>query len=486
MLSIPTVDQRDTQSLLLTGYPEHEASFHLLFVKDKRAAAGQLSLVPVTLGVHERAGPGQATHIAFTAEGLREIGLDEEVLGGFSRQFQQRMTPFHHRTLGDVGPNAPEPDLAKGCRGWSWGREAAVPHAILLVYAKKDPAGAAAAILNQLTAWTSQPLDPPMNLRAPDRPHLKEHFGFDDGIGNPVMRGQRDEDSALPHNVVAPGEFILGYLNEAGRMPISPHLSAGGRGGHVLPNGDFGRNGSYLVVRQLEQHVRAFWSFLLAQSNGKPDEAIRLASKMVGRWPNGAPMTVWSAYQPADEDPKRPRNDAFLYAADPDGNGCPIGAHVRRANPRDSVPQLDAQKSIQTSKQRRILRRGRTYGAPLPGALARGGPDPVQVARTPEDQDFGRGIHFLCLVSDLERQFEFIQQTWVGSRKFAGLGNDADPLLSNPYLPPDPPSPRASDFVIQRDGLNQRIVALPRFVTVRGSAYFFMPSGRAIQYLTGL
>ena len=481
MLVVPKVDTDDVQSLLFTAYAKHEASFHLLWAKDPARARSQLAQknLRITVGRPDpnrnQPDPDPGVQIAFTAEGLRRLGLDDEVAGGFSHAFRDGMSDGRRRVLGDVGPSDP--------KEWGWGQPA--PHAILLVYASSGAEGVAKEIIErQLTEWRSQRLSPPVSLRAGDRPNLKEHFGFDDGIANPIIRGLGDERHALPHNVVAPGEFILGYLNEARRVPLSPYVAAGGRGGHVLPNGDFGRNGSYLVVRQLEQHVRAFWTFMLERSDGKPEEAIRLASKMIGRWPNGAPMTVWSTHQPADADWRSSRNDAFLYAADPDGYGCPIGAHVRRANPRDCVPQLDPQKSVETSKQRRILRRGRSYGAPLEGVFEGSWPDLERIGAGKESDD-GRGLYFMCFVSDLERQFEFVQQTWVNSRKFAGLGNDADPILSNPHIPPDQ-SPSPSDFVIQRDALNQRISGLGHFVTVRGSAYFFMPSGRALEYLSGL
>ncbi|HTO08706.1 MAG TPA: hypothetical protein VMR86_16790 [Myxococcota bacterium] len=479
MLVVPKVESDDVQSLLFAAYPKHGASFHLLWVKDPndRARAGrQLAELPITFGEHDP-DPDPAAQIAFTAEGLKALGVDDEVLAGFSRPFQEGMKgAMRARVLGDVGGNAPDQ--------WHWGLPD-VPHAVLLVYSLKDASARARELLQHLDGWKSLPLPEPVNLRASGRPHLKEHFGFDDGIANPFLRGHgKGEEHQLPHNIVAPGEFILGYLNEAGRIPLSPHVSAGGRGGHVLPNGDFGRNGSYLVFRELEQHVRAFWSFMLKHSQDKPMEAIRLASKMVGRWPNGSPMTIWSNNPAADADPRSNKNDEFLYAADPDGLGCPIGAHIRRANPRDSVPQLDPAKSIETSKQRRILRRGRAYGPALAGVFENPFPDPAAIRDT-RDPDGGRGLHFLCFVADLERQYEFIQQTWVNSRKFAGLGNDSDPLLSNPCLPPDQPA-KASDFVIQRDSLNQRITGLEQFITVRGSAYFFMPGQRAIQYLAGL
>jgi len=54
---------------------------------------------------------------------------------------------------------------------------------------------------------------------------------------------------------------------------------------------DFGRNGSYLVFRQMSQDVRGFWNFV--RENARSDQAaIKLASQMVGRWPSGAPMAV--------------------------------------------------------------------------------------------------------------------------------------------------------------------------------------------------
>ena len=476
MLISPELETADIQTLIFSGYPKLEASFHLLWVDDPATARRWLARLPVAYGNEDLE---EGVHIAFTCAGLAALGVDSEILGGFSLPFREGMRSEHRkRVLGDVGGNDPAE--------WLWGRPGVdepepsrVPDAILLVYAGEPEFASkgAAKLLSGPAGWRSHPLATPKNLRVEGRKPLKEHFGFDDGISNPHIQGLGGE--GMPHNTVAAGEFVLGYPNQLGQIPQSPHVPPGAPGGHVLSKGDLGRNGSYLVVRQLEQRVRSFWEFVVKASGANtPEEATRLAAKMVGRWPNGAPLATWSMDPPPDAAAARSTSDdQFLYAGDPHGHACPIGAHIRRTNPRDAVPLLDAGRSIAISKQRRILRRGRAYGKTIEGW-----PDPAKIVQSQKDPDTGRGLHFLCFVADLERQYEFVQQTWINSRKFGGLANDADPLLSNPDLPPD--MPKASDFTIQREPVNRRIIGLPSFVGVRGSAYFFMPGRRAIKYLS--
>jgi deferrochelatase/peroxidase EfeB len=118
----------------------------------------------------------------------------------------------------------------------------------------------------------------------------------------------------------------------------------------------------------------------------------------------------------------------------------------------------------------RLIRRGRAYGKPLakdmtPDAVLAKGRDGVE-----------RGLHFLCFSANIERQFEFVQQTWSNSAKFAGLRNDPDPLIGARYLP-------GSQFTIQQDGVRRRFAGMPNFVTTRGGAYFFMPGIAGVRYL---
>ena len=123
----------------------------------------------------------------------------------------------------------------------------------------------------------------------------------------------------------------------------------------------------------------------------------------------------------------------------------------------------------------RILRRGREYGSGLSPTDA--------LAPTPAN-DSERGLHFICLNANISRQFEFLQNAWIMNTKFSGLTGESDPLLGN--REPRPGCPITDDFIIQKaDGLSRRVSGVPQFVTVRGGAYFFLPSLRALRYLTG-
>jgi hypothetical protein len=95
--------------------------------------------------------------------------------------------------------------------------------------------------------------------------------------------------------------------------------------------------------------------------------------------------------------------------------GCPIGAHIRRANPRDSLGAGGAAAEASANRHR-LVRRGRSYGPPLP---------PGEV----NDDEVERGLMFVCLNADIERQFEFVQQNWINNPAFGGLYAERDPLV---------------------------------------------------------
>ena len=133
---------------------------------------------------------------------------------------------------------------------------------------------------------------------------------------------------------------------------------------------------------------------------------------MVGRWPSGAPLVD----APDQDVPALERRQRLrATAADLLGLACPVGAHIRRANPRDSLAQRPAT-SLATSDLHRLLRRG----AQLRPA---GGPARTAVA--------GTGLYFLCLAANLSRQFEFVQHTWLNNATFDGLYDDTDPLTGS-------------------------------------------------------
>jgi deferrochelatase/peroxidase EfeB len=121
----------------------------------------------------------------------------------------------------------------------------------------------------------------------------------------------------------------------------------------------------------------------------------------------------------------------------------------------------------------RILRRGREYGSELL---------PEDAVQQAQSNDSRRGLHFICLNANISRQFEFLQSAWIANTKFSGTTGESDPLLGNRKSIPG--CPVTGNFTIPGDGtLRRRVHDLPQFVTVRGGAYFFLPSLRALRYL---
>jgi deferrochelatase/peroxidase EfeB len=207
-----------------------------------------------------------------------------------------------------------------------------------------------------------------------------------------------------------------------------------------------------------------------------PDARIRLASKMVGRWPGGAPLVE----SPDADDPALCDHNDFLYhrAGDAQGFKCPIGSHIRRANPRDALePEPGSERSIEVGKRHRLLRRGRTYGPPVAASME----IPDMIAR--RDAPGDRGLHFICFNTDIGRQFEFIQHTWINNPKFDGLYEDDDPLVGDRGGSSGKPG---GVFTMQSAPVRTRVKGMPRFSEVRGGGYFFMPGIRAVGFLGSL
>jgi deferrochelatase/peroxidase EfeB len=254
---------------------------------------------------------------------------------------------------------------------------------------------------------------------------------------------------------------------------------------------DLGRNGTYLVLRQLQQDVQGFWKFIDQQASSEPVARERLSSAMVGRNRNGSPLVAVSREPISGVKPSTPSNQ-FTYESDTNGVSCPFGAHIRRTNPRNADfpsgtisffsrllhnlgfagigPRQDI---ISSTRFHRLLRRGREYGPGLSvgEALRQGYSDPDE-----------HGIQFVCLNANISRQFEFVQGAWIMNTKFNGMSGESDPLLGN--REPIPGCDVTNTFSQPQDnGLRRCINGVPQFVTVRGGAYFFLPGIRALKYL---
>jgi deferrochelatase/peroxidase EfeB len=493
------VEFYDLQGLLRFGHGKlTETCFLLLNIKDANAAKHWLNTAPVTSAVQTSPQPDKALHIAFSVQGLRIMGLKEAVIESFSDEFIIGLSGDESRSrrLGDVGANAP--------KHWSWGGDAhQIPHIVLLLYAEKGglPAWRATVenndflsafqVLSQLPTLDSGQIEP---------------FGFVDGISQPSIDWARQQsmdahDRGRYSNLVAIGEVVLGYPNEYGQYTTRPLIDpVKDPRATVLPDAedapvlkDLGRNGTYLVVRQLGQDVTGFWRTLDRLADANPEKREQLAAAMVGRTRAGLPLlpaAVEHIPGISDDD----QRNRFNYDDDPGGKQCPIGAHIRRANPRtgDLPPGVTGFMSrlfkilgfgqrhpnedlVASTRFHRLLRRGRSYGPVLT-------PEDAIKADAPA---FERGLQFICLVANLSRQFEFVQNAWIMSSKFGGVQQESDPLLGNrqPLM-----SGESTDQFNRPDptGPVQKTCPLPQFITVRGGGYFFMPGLRALKYLAAL
>ena len=462
----------DIQGLVARGYPDlTAAAYVLLRISDPASARDWLQTVVDQVTPAPAHPSDVALNVAFTVSGVASLGLDASTIAQFSNEFTAGMTtPHRRRMFGDVGASAPE--------SWLWGGPStAAPDVLLLVFARD---GDTLRQRCEALASAYRGVSELLRLESVFDLEGKEHFGFADGISQPTIDGLSSR-SDVPPNTIRPGEFILGYVNEYGLFTDRPMIDPGADSRRQLPTdiegsgkGDLGRNGTYLVFRQLAQDVRGFWRFVddaatraLGGSND-PERRTWLAAKMVGRWPSGAPLTL----SPDVDDPALAQANDFTYQyADEDGTGCPIGAHVRRSHPRDSLdPAPGTARSVELDKRHRLLRRGREYGPPLPVES--------RLAEPPPD-DPERGLYFICLAANISRQFEFIQHSWVNNPKFDNLYDEPDPLVG--YHPPG-----ANSFSVPADPVRVRVTGLPTFVTTRGGAYFFLPGLRALRYLASL
>ncbi|HEY4359057.1 MAG TPA: dyp-type peroxidase [Acidobacteriaceae bacterium] len=454
----------DIQGFALRGYNMPFARYLFLqFTEPEKARLLLMRLLPlVTTGQLWEKKPEATLNLAFTYGGLVALKLPLATLISFPPEFQLGMKA-RGSILGDLGVNAPE--------HWDEVWQAGHVHVWLGIHALSPEALAACfvqmqALLEETGGATLLGFQDAGSLAIDGKFTTKEHFGYTDGFGNPdylhICRDTQPGQGKLMKDgtwaPLATGELLLGYADESGELPVmpAPHLLA--------------MNGTFMVYRKLHENVGAFREFLnkWATRYGAGDEAAKekLAAKFVGRWRDGTPIEL----SPDGPDPAivadRNRNVNFMFGDDLGGTRCPVGAHIRRANPRDAFGFSGG-----LVHRRRISRRGLPYGPPAP----------------PEDQSADahaidatdRGVIFMALNVSLSRQFEFIQQQWMAYGNDAHLGNEKDLLLGHHC--------QGEHFAVQGDTTagNPPLFCsgLPNFVELRGGDYFFVPSITALGML---
>jgi Dyp-type peroxidase family len=408
-------------------------------IDDQIAGRGLLKrLIPLIKSAADVTSPvaDAGLSLALSYQGLRALGVPQESLDSFSPEFKQGMAA-RAEELRDVGKSAPE----------HWERPLGTSdlHLMLAIVAGDD---AHLASLLQRAEPVYREIRGVTAIYRQDAhalPTEKEPFGFRDGTSQPAVEGSGVPGSNPQEIPVKAGEFVLGYLDEKGSMPRMPQPEV------------LGRNGCYVAYRKLYEDVAAFRRYL-AQNSASLDEQELLAAKMMGRWRSGAPLALCPVHDDPElgADPKRRNN--FLYLDDdPQGFKTPLGSHIRRMNPRDQFKDG----LIQVNRHR-VIRRGTVYGSALPEGVL-------------EDDGVDRGILFVFLGADLNRQFEFVQREWINQGLFIGAPTEKDPITG--------PNDGTGVFTIPKQPIRQRRKGVPQFVINRGGEYFFLPGLPALRWL---
>lgn len=464
----------DIQGNLLRGYNMSFAKY--LFYRWETLTQGRewvTQLLPgVTISAPWSDGkkPGSALNVAFTHQGLNALGLSPNALASFPDEFKQGMAA-RAAILGDFGENDP----AK----WDKFLGSTNVHALVIIHATSEAVRQQAAADLEALRKRVGGVTCLFEEDAAGFDDHKEHFGFKDGISQPLIEnadalfgvppspGGGKRTKAGDWAPLKAGEFILGYEDESGRLSSSPSPTA------------LGMNGTYLVFRKLRQDVAGFRNYLMKAAktvfgSTSPQNAERLGALMMGRWPSGCPVDLSSVTDNAAIGANNSLNNDFWFNKDPKGEKCPLGAHIRRTNPREG-PDPDPQNPTpdapeKGSNRHRLIRRGMPYGPKLIGEA---------------DDGKERGLFFLALNASIARQFEFLQGFWVNSGEFQGLDRtDRDPIIGGNKDNRDPKTDDPRKFTMP--GTDKQFPVafnLPEFVTMRGGDYFFAPSMTALNGL---
>ena len=284
--------------------------------------------------------------VAFTWNGLRALGVDEASLATFPEEFRQGMAA-RAPMLGDTGANHPD--------HWVGGLASPDLHAIVILFARdvaereRCVAGAPASTSRSSPACEALST---LDLEAtPPFEYAHDHFGYRDRLSQPGSRASGETPTPGSGRPVKPGEFFLGYPDESGAQAAAAAA------------GDPLRNGSYLAYRRLEEHVGRVPRLPAAAWRTRRRSRSCVAAKLMGRWRSGAPLVL----APEQGRPGARRRSAAQQRLRLREDGP---ARLRRAA-RLAHPADEPARHGRNMNRRRMIRRGGTYGPPLPEGAPR-------------------------------------------------------------------------------------------------------------------
>lgn len=452
------VDPTDVQGNILRGYRAKHGRYLFFRVTDAVAARRWLAtdLPDATkpwAGIADATDwgavkPNTLTQVAFTYSGLQTLlpAARQTELAPFPDAFKQGAAARAYDNF-DRGTSAPET--------WLFGQEGLRIHVVLFVYTPHDPAPPAFAAAVQALEGLSGAGLSHLLTQSGVANGGKEWFGFADGLSNPGISGQCPGSEPTLQPLASPGEFLL-----------HPDYKSiyGGRSIGEMPRA-LASNGTFGVLRLMEQDINLFEQETQDEATRLGLDVDRLRAKLVGRWANGAPLSLYPDNPPTASELEAGPVNAFDYSPSwefPDvtddhaGALCPVAAHIRRANPRTARVAGQAH-------SRRLLRRG----MPSTWAASDGTPR--------------HGLMGLFMGANIEQQFEFIQREWLhGSIAASGIRGTTDAIsgirtekTDFPFIEPHPVCSYAPP---------QRLVArFSPWVRTRGCLYLFFPGIAALK-----
>ena len=492
----------DVQGNILHGYKVDVVRQLVVRVADRRAAREFLGLVvsgddkvpQLTTAARWKDKPDSMLNVGVSATGLLALGVSASSYESFPSEFREGVVARAAK-LGDVGDSAPK----------HWVQSLGNPDDVHLMWSIH---AASAAALERVSAqlesaWRhTGAFIITATLDGKNLADDKVHFGYRDSISQPRFRVT---DETGETNVF--GLEDEQPLSHVGAVLLGHDTSFPGVRWQEPVPAELGRGGTFNAFRVLEQDVAGFEAFLAETVRQHPELDVELvAAKLMGRWRDGTPLILApnrpDEFRPppkaADCGPDRnlmgieaapmalhliepnphvedralhDYREANLnhfdyvkpaeettYNDDHEGLVCPIGAHIRRANPRGArIVQRSA------NYTRRLVRRGIPYG------------DEFDPARPNEGGPRGLLGNFIC--SSLIAQFESIMYDWVNK----GLQDPRITGTNDPVLGAN--DARTSRFEFSHDGTTYVLRGFPRFIKTAGSAYLFMPSITGVRLL---
>ena len=239
----------DLQHILITRVPALTGRYE--FLSFRQAAQGRAWLA----GILDKVASVQQARdsiereqrwvsVAFTWQGLRALGVDEQALATFPEEFRQGMVA-RAEVLGDTGRNHPD--------RWVGGLASPALHAIAILFARNAAERQRATREHQAFLARTPGVEVLSSLDLDGFPpfdYAHDHFGYRDRLSEPQIEGSGVEPTPGSGAPVKAGEFILGHVDESGELVPLPQPEI------------LSRNGTFMAYRRLQEHVGAFRDFL--------------------------------------------------------------------------------------------------------------------------------------------------------------------------------------------------------------------------------